>query len=227
VKLLLTSNGLSNKAIAEAFVRLVGKSVQDIKVAFVPTAGLAEKNDKGWLIDDMYRIKQLGCFVDIVDIAQLPKNEWLPRIEWCDVIFVGGGNAFYLSYWMQKSGLFDELPRLLETRVYAGISAGSMITGRNLVLTTQASTLPQAFVDEDYDKLGPVGRSAAETLNFVEFLVRPHFNSPSFPLASYESIEPRIKDIPETVYAIDDDTAIQVIDDEMAVVSEGNWQKFN
>lgn len=227
MKLLLTSNGLSNKSIADAFVKLVGKPANDIKVAFIPTAGLAEKDDKGWLITDMYRIKSLGCYVDIVDIAQLPKNEWLPRLEWCDVIFVGGGNTFYLSYWMQQSGLFAELPRLLESRVYAGISAGSMITGTSLVLTTQASKQPQAFVDEDYNELGPKGRSAVETLRFVDFLVRPHLNSASFPLASMHSIAERAKHMSETIYAIDDDSAVQVVGNEITVISEGEWQKFN
>ena len=27
-----------------------------------------------------------------------------------DAIIIGGGNKFYLSFWMEKSGLFDLLP---------------------------------------------------------------------------------------------------------------------
>ena len=227
MKLLLTSNGLSNKSIADAFIKLVGKKPEDIKVAFIPTAAAHENGDKDWLINDLYRIHALGCYVDIIDIAQLSKEEWLPRVEPCDVIFVGGGNTFYLSYMIQQSGLFDELPRLLETRLYAGISAGSIMTGSSLVLTSEAGAHPEAFEDEDYRILGPKGRASVKTLQYVDFIIRPHYNSPSFPVAQKAILEQKAKNISDAVYAIDDQSALRIVDGDITVISEGEWLKLN
>lgn len=194
MKLLLTSGGVTNESIKAALFGLVGKTPKDTKIAFVPTAGLIEASDKSWLIDDLYRIKETGAIVDIVDLAQLQKGEWLPRVEWADVIFVGGGNSFYLSYWMQRSGLMEELPNLLKTRVYAGISAGSMVAGDSLRISSQAIK-KNILADDEYDELGPSGRSSAKTAQLVKLVVRPHFNSPFFTKITAELIEKKAKEL--------------------------------
>src|SRR5665648_407255 len=116
MKLLLTSGGLTNRSISKAFSDLIGKEPNESKVAFIPTAAICERGDKYWLIDDLYRIKDLGYHVDIVEISALTPEATESVLNDSDAIFVGGGNPFYLSYWMQKKGLFDLLPRLLETK---------------------------------------------------------------------------------------------------------------
>ena len=88
MKLLLTSNGLSNPSIAKALFELVGKPAEETNIAFVPTASNVEEGDKGWLIDDLVNIKKQGFeSVDIVDISALPREMWLPRLEAADVLF--------------------------------------------------------------------------------------------------------------------------------------------
>jgi len=119
MKLLLTSNGLSNQSISNALEDLVGKPRREIKIAFIPNAGFPvddfKNESRDWLVDDMHRMKQFCGFIDIVSLTDLTKHEIYERLEYADVIFVGGGNVFYLSYCMEKTGLFDELPRLLKT----------------------------------------------------------------------------------------------------------------
>jgi dipeptidase E len=228
MKLLLTSNGLSNSSIAKGFIELIGKNPQDSKVAFIPTAGMVEEGDKDWLINDLSRIKKLGFYLDIVDLAQLRKNEWLKRLEDCDAIFVGGGNTFYLSYWMEKSGFFAELPKLLESKVYAGISAGSMIVTPSLRVTSQVLSRDGKLADEEYSSgFGPPGRSSSKTTELVPFLVRPHFNSRVFFENNHKFVEKVTKDLAIPIYVIDDQTAIKVIDDKVEMVSEGKWERFN
>ena len=228
MKLLLTSNGLSNKLIADAFVKLVGKNPKDIKVAFIPTAALTEPDSKNWLIDDMYRIKELGCDVDIVDLAQLTKKEWQERIKPCDVIFVGGGSTFYLSYWMQKSGFFEALPELLKTKVYAGISAGSIIVGQTMRVTTEALEGIGILTDDEYENLGPKGRSSSKTFGFVDFNLRPHLNSKQNHKVRNERFITKIaKAMDKPLYAFDDASAIQVVNGEVEAISEGRWLKLD
>ena len=103
MKLLLTSGGITNDELAGELAWLVGKPFDELKIAFIPTAAFSEPGDKGWLINDLHRLHERGAKVDIVDVAQLPANEMQSRLEWSDVVFVGGGNTFYLSYYQSYS----------------------------------------------------------------------------------------------------------------------------
>lgn len=223
MKLLLTSNGLSNNTIAKALAGMVGKKPSDTKVSFIPTAANPVQGDKGWLIDDISRIKQRGYQIFILDLAVISPKIIKAELGSSDIVFVGGGNSFYLSYHMQKCGMFDYLPEMLKTKVYAGISAGSMITGESLRMASAALSKDEKMKDDGYDELGPIGESSAKTLKLVNFLVRPHLNSEHFPKIRKDYLEEAAKSINAPVYAIDDNTAIKVIDDSIEVVTEGEW----
>ncbi len=218
MKLLLTSEGLSNKTIVKAFSNLVGLPNNKVHIAFIPTASNVEEEDKGWLIDDYHNLKKenYGC-LDIVDISALPKDIWLPRIKQANVIFVGGGNTFYLMSWLKKSGLDKILPELLKTRVYVGISAGSMVATVNL----RMSTSQKSYSEKVYPLINDEG------LGFVNFHIRPHLNSEFFPKVTIEYLQEEAKKIPESIYAIDDDSAVLINDNKVEVISEGKWKKFN
>lgn len=227
MKLLLTSNGLSNNSIADAFSDLIGKKPSDSKIAFIPTAAICDRGDKYWLIDDLYRIKEFGYHVDIIEISTLTSKAIEDALNDSDAIFVGGGNPFYLSYWMQKKGLFELLPKLLKTKVYAGISAGSMISGNSFQLSSKA--LEHGVLEEsDYNAIGMIGESSAKTLNFVNFIFKPHLNSMYH---ADERSEEYVKKIAaktdKLVYTLDDQSALKIIDDKVEVISEGEWLLLN
>jgi dipeptidase E len=231
MKLLLTSNGLSNGSIANALEELVGKPRKQTRVAFIPNAGFPvddfKNESRDWLVNDMYRIKQFCGFIDIVSLADLTNEQILERLEYADVIFVGGGNAFYLSYCMEKTGLFDELPNLLKTRVYAGISAGSMMATESLRTASGAINNRNKFYDEEYEEMGPEGRSAGRSAKLVNFVVRPHLNSKHFPNIRGNYLEEIAKDVKVPLYAIDDNSAVKVKDGKIEVVSEGEWKLYD
>lgn len=218
MKLLLTSAGLSNKSIADTLAELVGKPFPETSLAYIPTAANTDPGDKGWLINDLANCQKLGFkSIDIVDISAIPKEMWLPRLKSADVLLFGGGNTFHLMHWVKKSGLAELLPELLKTRVYAGISAGSMVACKSLDLSTSERLYDEAPSEQDTD----------EGLGYVDVLVRPHLNSPYFPNLNLENLEELAKEFPETFYALDDQTAIRCVDGEMSVVSEGVWKQFN
>lgn len=183
--------------------------------AFVPTAANVEEGDKDWVIDDLVNCKNLGFKqIDIVDISALPKEMWLPRLEAADVLLFEGGNTFHLMHWLEKSGLKELLPEMLKTKVYVGISAGSIVISGKI-------SLVKIHYKGEFDDEGDDG------LGFIDFQIRPHLNSPYFPKANPENLEKNAQELGETFYAIDDNTAIKVVDGEMEVVSEGVWKKFN
>ncbi len=219
MKLLLTSNGLSNQSIVKAFFELIGKSPATTRIAFIPTAMNVSESDKSWFIHDLMNIEKQGVeLIDIVDISALPKKIWLPRLESVDVLFFSGGNTSHLMRWIVESGLKELLLELLKTRVWAGISAGSMVTNPSLALSSKDKKI---YYEETFNYKNE------EALGLVDFYVRPHFNSPDFPHSRKEHIGEIAKEISKKIYALDDNSALRVVDDKVEVVSEGEWAVFN
>lgn len=217
MKLLLTSGGLLNKSIVNALQDLAPKPLKELKLAFIPTAANVEKGDKWWLIDDLNNCHKNVGAVDIVDFTAVPKDIWLPRLQEADILLFGGGNTFHLAHSLQKTGLDKLLPELLKTRIYMGISAGSVITGKNITLSDSVRLYSEDIGNVD----------AMEGLGFVDFQIRPHLNSEHFPQMNSKVLKEVTKGISDTVYAIDDQTAIKVDGDDMTIISEGKWEKFN
>lgn len=215
MKLLLTSAGLSNNSIVKAIEILLGKPAKGVKLAFVPTAANVESGDKSWMIEDLNNFQKAGFQVDIVDISAVSKDVWLPRLQGVEVLFLGGGSTFHLMHWVKQSGLQDELPSLLKTRIYAGISAGSCIAGPTIYNSVQ-NLFGEKYELEIKDGLG-----------LVNFQIIPHLNSPYFEKIRVENLEEASKALKESVYAIDDNSAVLVDNENIDVISEGEWKKFN
>jgi dipeptidase E len=114
----------------------------------------------------------------------------------------------YLCYWMQQSGLADLLPSLAET-VYVGMSAGSM------VMTPD--------IGEEFVGWKPPS-GGHETLGLVGFSIFPHLDNPDLPDNIMPTAEKWAARLAGPAYAIDDQTAIKVVDGTVEVISEGHWK---
>jgi dipeptidase E len=216
MKLLLTSGGLNNASIINALRELVGRDFKEARLAFIPTASNPVPGDKWWLIKDLVKCQELGFKeVDIVEIAAIPQNIWEPRLRNADVIMVGGGYTAYLMEQMRKSGLQQLLPELLLSRVYVGVSSGSMVTAPRFRDKESNLLLGEPDIDDD----------THEGLNLVDFLVAPHVNSPNSPRAA-ELMAQLARNTGVPLYVIDDHTAVKVIDGKAEVVSEGKWERL-
>lgn len=218
MKLLLTSGGLTNQSISDALFNLVGKKPQDTSLVFIPTASHAEKGDKSWLINDLINLKNQNFKqIDIGDISAVGPEIWRPRLEEADVLFFEGGNTFHLMHWLNQSGLSTLLPELLKTKVYVGVSAGSMVTNPDLSLK-----LSQIVYGEDLDKTeNMLG------LNLVDFYFLPHLNSQYFPNLRQDKIQDAISGLTKKIYALDDQGAIQIVDGQIKIITEGQYLEFN
>ncbi len=123
---------------------------------------------------------------------------------------MGGGDCQYLCHWVQQSGLAELLPSLLRKTVYVGLSAGSMIMTR--FGTTYANhSLPA---------------ESTQSLGLVDFALHPHLDHEQFPTNSMANLEKLAATLAVPSYAIDDQTAIQVVDGDIEVISEGHWKLF-
>lgn len=218
MKLLLTSGGLTNETVISALKDLAGKSFGELNLAFVPTAANLEEGDKWWLIEDLDTCKRLKFkSVDIVDISALPRIVWQKRLEESDLLLFGGGNVYHLMYWINKSGLRDVLRDLLKSRVYVGISAGTIVATPSLKL-----------IGDEKEPVKEIGETIYEDgLGLVNFLIEPHINNIYFPQLTFDYVEEESKQVACQIYALDDNSAIKVDDGAVQVVSEGEWEKFN
>jgi dipeptidase E len=216
MKLLLTSAGLRNDAIKEALESLVGKPLMETKVLFITTAANTGSDDKRWLVEDINRFIEAGVeAIDIIDIAGLPPDVFLPHFEKADVICVGGGDERYLARMFATHNFAKLLPEWLENKVYMGISAGSMVLGNYLAPTL----VDEIFPEEDF------GNTEGEGLGFVPFAYIPHLNSSFFSLRK-ERLDSMKDKFTVPVYATDDETALMVIDGIVTKVGDGEFIRY-
>jgi dipeptidase E len=217
MQLLLSSNGFSNQAIADTLFEMVGKKPENISLVFIPTASNIELGNKDWFIDDLINIKKQGFkSVAITDISAVSENIWRPQLEEADVLFFEGGNTYHLMNWINKSGLIKLLPDMLKTKVYMGLSAGSMVTGPDLNLR-----LSKDIYGEEVEKETMAG------LGFVDFYFLPHLNSPFFAARIEANLREAMKEITRKTYVLDDQSALSVIDGKVEIVGGGKYLEFN
>jgi dipeptidase E len=221
VKLLLTSAGVRNASIRQALVNLLGKPIEDASALCIPTAmyghPMVGPGVKPWefLVGKTANpMVNLGWdSVGVLELTALPsldKQRWVPVLEDADVLLVAGGDVLYLCHWMRQSGLADLLPSLTDT-VWVGSSSGSM------VMTPR--------VGDDFIQWRPDSGDDS-TLGVVDFAICPHLAADGMPGNSMADAEAWAASIPGPKYAIDDETAIQVVDGSVEVVSEGQWRYF-
>jgi dipeptidase E len=216
MKLLLTSAGLRNEAIKTAFETLVGKPLTETRVLFVTTAANTGQDDKRWLIQDLKYFDDYGAYaIDILDFAGLPEEVVRPHFEMADVICVGGGDERYLARMFAEYDMAKKLPVWLTTKVYMGISAGSMVMGKFL----PPHLSRQIFPEEDF------GSTEGEGLGLVQFAYIPHLNSSFFSLRK-ERLAALQSEFTCPVYATDDETALMVVDGVVTKVGEGEFLHY-
>jgi dipeptidase E len=223
VRLLLTSAGVKNPSIRKALIDLLGKPIEESSALCIPTAMYGHPNVgpgvRPWNFisgrEPGTPMVELGwSSVGVFELTALPsidRERWVPLVQDADVLLVAGGDALYLHHWMRESGLTDLLPSLGQT-VWVGLSAGSM------VMTPR--------IGEDF--VGwktPTGGD--ETLGLVDFSICPHLAPDGMPGNSMAEAEGWAATIDGPAYAIDDETAISVVDGKVEVVSEGQWRLFS
>ena len=218
MKLLLTSSGITNDSIANALFSLTKKKPEETTLVFIPTAATIIPGNKDWFITDIINLNKLNFkSIEITDISAVDKDVWLPSIEGADVLFFEGGSTSHLMKWLNKTGLADMLPVLLKDKVYVGLSAGSMVTNKD-----NAQKLALWKYEE-----GSREALDCKCLNFVDFYILPHLNTPHFEFRKEKFIKKMTKDIKEKIYVLDDNSALKIVDNNIEVISEGEWFEIN
>jgi len=219
MKLLLTSGGVTNSSIRAALTDMLGKDIAESDALFVPTAQWGQPacspqsvwrstsgrwpglTDLGW--------KSVGV-LELTALPSISPDRWMQWVRDADVLLVDGGEAIYLAHWMRESGLAELLPELTDT-VWVGVSAGSMVM--------------TPHIGADFVDWQPGGTD--EALGVVDFSIFPHLDYPGWDANTLERARRWARSIRGPAYAIDEQTAIAVVDGAVSVVSEGHWEMLN
>ena len=222
MKLLLTSAGVRNASIHAALLALLGKPIADCAALCIPTAGYGHPHGSpggAWRFisgkQPATPMCELGWkSVGVLELTALPsiaRERWTRWVREADVLLVNGGDALYLCHWMRQSGL-AELLETMPDMVWVGLSAGSM------VMTPR--------VGDDFVETKPPITGVDAALGLVDFSIFPHLDYPTFPENAMAYAERWAARLGGPSYAIDDETAIKVVDGKVEVVSEGHWKFF-
>lgn len=221
MKLLLTSAGIKNPSIHRALNDLLGRPISEATALCIPTSSYANKDGamRAWNFisgqEPRCPMCELGWkSLGILELTALPtinRDYWVEAVRSAHVLLVNGGDPLYLSYWIKQSGLAELFPTLHET-VWLGLSAGSMV---------MSPRIGEEFVGWK----PPTGSD--ETLGVVNFSIFPHLDNVALPENTTADAKRWAAGLSGPAYAIDDQTAIQVVDETVKVISEGNWIQFN
>ena len=219
MRFFLTSAGIKNTSIQNALVGLLGKPIAESSALCIPTAllpfpggpAMAYRFISGATANPLCELgwKSLGV-LELTALPSIQAEYWIAAVREADALLVSGGDVFYLCRWMRESGLADLLPSLRQS-VYVGVSAGSMVT---------APIFGETYDDPDRPFVIDKG------LGLVDFALLPHVDHPAHPESSMARVAGMAAEVPAPTYAIDDQTAIKVVDGAIEVVSEGHWRLF-
>lgn len=221
MKFLLTSAGIKNNSIHNALLGLLGKPIAECNALCIPTASYGHpmvSPVQAWKFISGQEPETPMCelgwnTLGILELTALPsieKERWVLWVQEADVLLVNGGDPLYLGYWMQQSGLADLLPSLRHT-VWVGLSAGSMVMAPNI---------GEEFVGWRPPTGGDKG------LGLVDFAMFPHLDHVELPENTLANAEKWAAAMSVPGYAMDDETAIKVVDGSIEVISEGHWKLF-
>ena len=200
-------------------MRGLGKPIAECSVLCIPTAlypfpggpAMAYRFLSGRTASSLCGLgwKSLGV-LELTALPSIAAEAWTAAVREADALLVGGGDVHYLCRWLRDSGLAGLLPSLRET-LYVGVSAGSMVTAPIFGETYDDPHRPYVI---------------ASGLGLVDFALLPHLDHADHPESSTTKVASMAAEVPLPTYAIDDETAIQVVDGMVEVITEGHWRLF-
>lgn len=206
MKLFLSSISITKKNQA-AFMELVGKN-GGIKVALIENgADTYAADHREWVNRARTMIEEVASYVKAFDLRKYDSaNELELDLSGFDIVWVGGGNTYYLRWIMRESG-FDRIIGRLCARgvVYGGDSAGAIVAGPTIDYFQSADS------PEDSPSI------ILDGLKLTDIVVVPH--------ADHKRYAPLMKDIKHEL-DINSFHAVSINDDEAVIINGKDIRKI-
>ncbi len=128
--ILLTSN--TPPVVKDLFERYI-KDSNAKTLVFVETAAEIETGDMEWLEADYDAWVGVGLEVTRYTVTGKDSVQIEKDLAEHDIIYLSGGNTFYLLQQLQKTGAIPVIQKLVkEGKIYIGTSAGSIVAGPDI-----------------------------------------------------------------------------------------------
>jgi dipeptidase E len=206
MNILLTSAGIKMPAIQKEVLKLLPKPPSELKLAHIITASRMEANTD-YVERDCVALKEVGFQVTDVDLEDLTPNTAYDTLNKFDIIYVQGGNAFYLLKQARACGFEQAVRKILEddSKWYIGVSAGSYIACPTIEMGNWKKQKEQHGLDD------------VTGMNLVPFLLSVHYNREKY----REVLAERIPTASYPVKILTDDQAFLVRDGKVKLLGEG------
>ncbi len=178
---------------------LAGKTV-----TYIPTAAIAEEIE-GMAEKETEMLEKLGLTVDVLEVSTAAPERIREKLTKNDMIFVGGGNTFFLLQELKRSGADQILiQEVNKGKLYIGESAGAVVAAPDIGYSAEMDSPEKAPDLKDYTGLG-----------LVDFYVVPHIGNPDMGEGAEKIMEKYGSEL--ELISIDDYQAILVEDGEMKI----------
>lgn len=152
---------------------LAGKTV-----TYIPTAGIVEETE-GMVEEETTILESLGLAVDVLDVSAASYESIVNSLTKNDIIFIGGGNTFFLLQELRRSGADKILVREVNKgKLYIGESAGAVIACPDIGYCSGMDSPEKAPELTDYTGLG-----------LVDFYIVPHIGNKEMGEAAEKAVE--------------------------------------
>ena len=219
MRMLLTSNGITNPTIRQSLLGLLGKPFDESRVVVILDAFLPFPGDKRTMIRHVGDLGALGwAELDVLSLFNGPRSLLEPRLLAADVVYCFGGSNHWLAHAWRSTGYVPLLQEILDEKVYVGMSAGSMIFSRLHEAAVEAEDDHAEIAMFELDSVGPA-------LPLFDWFVSCHLGAEWREDPTDEWVIRAAERLGGPLWAIDDDTALLVRgpDAEPEVISEGRW----
>lgn len=159
-------------------VSLLPDSVEDARVVFIPTA--ARRETYTAYVDAARNAwRSSGAKVHEVDVSAVDRASAEAAVDVADIIYVSGGNSYFLIDQLRGSGLGEVLKnRVRAGALYVGESAGAVVCAPDISYIEPMDCVPNDFSQQDGAGLG-----------LTNFYVVPHYRSEPFSRAADTILE--------------------------------------
>lgn len=207
MRLFLASKSVTGK-LGGHLIKLVGKPASDIRFCFIENAADPYPEEKkGFVYDTREDIKAAGIAYDLLDLRKFDTTDALKeKLQSYDVVWVGGGNTYYLRWLMKKTGFDTIIKEVIQSGVvYGGGSAGAIVAG------------PTIHGFESIDESEKAPELVIDGLGLTDLVVIPHWGKGNYQ-GKLEDIKKFFEQSNFTHTTITDVQAVEVTNGEWKVV---------
>ena len=170
-------------------------------VTYIPTAAIGE-GIEGMAEEETRMLEELGLTVDELEVSTASRETVRETLMKNDMIFVGGGNTFFLLQELKRSGADKIISQEVKKgKFYIGESAGAIAACPDIGYSAEMDVPEKAPELTDYTGLG-----------LVDFYIVPHIGNDEMGEAAEKAVEEY--NFRLDLKAITDEQLIQVSEDQ-------------